>query len=262
MRFLGFSRESLISLVVVIPWTFLVLRANGTKEASYDFNVTIVALMLVLLIETIIRVHKVEERVETIKRRSDEIAARLGDALDVGNRHLNVLRFATHTVPISDVNEVWHDLLSGMRERYIATNWTRREFVYDKRWGKAAVDLQRAKHHYRQVTIQKVFIIEDEAERAEWETAWREQSEAGASVRYIYWAEAQRVKQQDPVWKTLEDGFGIFDNLIAILWLGDRKDRKNTGARIVFRSQDIAAYSRFFQALYAESISFDRNNAT
>jgi hypothetical protein len=77
-----------------------------------------------------------------------------------------------------------------------------------------------------------------------------------------HWAEAQRVKQQDPVWKTLEDGFGIFDNLIAILWLGDRKDRKNTGAQIVFRSQDIAAYSRFFQALYAESISFDRNNAT
>jgi hypothetical protein len=253
MRPMGFSRESLIGLIVVIPWTFLIWQGherNQHPDPFYDFTVTISALILALLIETIIRVHKVSSNVESIRRQGEDATRRLGEALDANNRDLNVLRFATHNVPVTEVNEVWHELLSGLRERYIATNLTRREFVYDKEWGAAALDIQRAKHHYRQVAIQKVFIVENEAELADWLDVWKQQAQAGVSIRHILKSEAQAVREGNPEWKMLEYGFGVFDNRIALLWIVDPHERKNNGARIVYRNQDIAAYSRFFRALY------------
>src|SRR4051794_20404411 len=80
MRPMGFSRESLIGLIVVIPWTFLIWQGherNQHPEPFYDFTVTISALILALLIETIIRVHKVSSNVESIRRQGEDATRRL-----------------------------------------------------------------------------------------------------------------------------------------------------------------------------------------
>jgi hypothetical protein len=135
--------------------------------------------------------------------------------------------------------------------KYRATNLITPELIYTPQFAKAVMTIQEAKVAAQDVSVAKVFILQDQNELTQdpMPRIIEHHQKAGIKIKYIYLKQLQQDEIiSNKLAKLLSPDFALFDDQVVFIWELDNK-RHVIRCWVLVERAECEKYSDFYKAL-------------
>lgn len=253
----------IIGLTVAVLVYWLVPITSATEKFVLSLLGSLLSVVIVEFLKQSVQVkdltkicEEASKKVNRLEQNLGSLNSSLADRFRASAQLEALLRYRTETIPSGRMDEVWLELIWGIRSEYLATNYINAPALYRTGYAGSALAIQSTKIKTMSAKIRKVFIVDSDNELNEIRDILTQQKEAGIEVKYIHKKKIDANQGLAAKCAHLETiDFGLFDSHVLLLWFLGKKKRSVEEGKVLVGG-NFEDYKIFFNSLYNEAREF------
>jgi uncharacterized membrane protein YeaQ/YmgE (transglycosylase-associated protein family) len=246
----------IISVVSGLIIGFLAFKTSSKSEVTGLLSI-LVGLVGTVVINNLIEFYHQSRATKRLNTNLSNLLVKIGKFYHSAWELNQILRYGVTTFKREQIPNVWIELLWQMENRYYGVSYSDPDLWWSQAFSKLAIEIQKTKIIVNKADIRRVFIYEDEAEKARISDTMREQYLAGIQVKYI----SRKSIEESYLLKQLAGKIETFDYALIdakVAWLVTLdKNRKFKLGKALIDEALAANYQGFFDHLFQEAEKFE-----